>query len=274
MTPEEIFNKLSDAFGEDVVFNFDDGTKKAKDAFCEVEPWSIERVGRKLKDDPELAFDYLECLSGVDLPKEEQLQVVYHLYSYTKKHRLVLKASVGRDDPVLPTISGVWSAANWHERECYDLFGVLFDGHPDLRRVLLPEDWEGHPMRKDWKEPEHYHGIPTTRPSPMDMLAEAAKAAPDKADPKKAAPDKADPKKAAAGKADAKKVAAGKADAKKADAKADAKKADAKKADAKADAKKADAKADAKKADAKKADAKKADAKKADAKADDEKAES
>ena len=207
MTPEEIFNKLSDEFGSDTVFNFDDGTKKAKDPFCEVEPWSIAKVGRKMKDDPAMAFDYLECLSGVDLPKEQQIQVVYHLYSYTKKHRLVLKVSLAREEPVVPTVSGVWSAANWQERECYDLFGVLFDRHPDLRRVLMPEDWEGHPMRKDWKEPEHYHGIPTTRPDPLEQLTEAAKAA--KAKDAAAKPD------------------AGKADAKKADAKADAKKDDA-----------------------------------------------
>jgi NADH-quinone oxidoreductase subunit C len=97
--------------------------------------------------------------------------VVYHVYSYEKKHRIVLKCFLDRADPVLPTVQEVWRAANWQERECFDLLGVLFDGHPDLRRLLLPDDWEGHPLRKDYTEPDHYHGIPTVRPNPIELYA-------------------------------------------------------------------------------------------------------
>ncbi len=74
-----------------------------------------------------------------------------------------------REDPTMPSIVNVWSAANWQERECYDLFGVLFEGHPDLRRLLLPDDFEGHPLRKDYEEKDEYHGIPTVRPNPIEL---------------------------------------------------------------------------------------------------------
>ena len=98
--------------------------------------------------------------------------MVYHLYSYPLRHEAVLKVSVPRDRPRLPSAADLWHNANWLEREQYDLLGVVFDGHPDLRRLLLPDDWVGHPMRKDYQEAAEYRGMPTTRPSPMDLLAQ------------------------------------------------------------------------------------------------------
>jgi NADH-quinone oxidoreductase subunit C len=109
----------------------------------------------------------LSSLSGVDYPKTSTIQVVYHLYSYSHRHMMVLKVSASRDDPVIRTVAGVWRAANWHEREVFDLLGVRFEGHPDMRRLLMPEDWLGHPLRKDFVEPEEYHGIKTSRESPI-----------------------------------------------------------------------------------------------------------
>lgn len=170
MTPEEIFKKLQEKFGEETVFEFHADPKKDKDPWFQVAPYEIEGICEHLKTDPDLAFDYLECVTGVDYPDDKKIIVVYHIYSYTKKHRVVLKAFLDREDPSMPTLVNVWSCANWHERETFDLLGVLFEGHPDLRRLLLPDDWEGHPLRKDFEEKEDYHGIPTQRPNPIELF--------------------------------------------------------------------------------------------------------
>jgi len=105
-----------------------------------------------LKTAPEANFDFLADLCGVDRGVEEEprFEVNYHLFSTTKFHRLRLKVVVNEDDARVPTVTRVWRTANWHERETFDLFGVIFEGHPDLRRILLPEDWQGHALRKDF----------------------------------------------------------------------------------------------------------------------------
>lgn len=169
MTPEAIFKRLQEKLGAEAVFDFHADPAKDKDPWFQVGPPEIERVCEALRDDEELACDYLECITGVDYPDEKRITVVYHVYSYAKKHRVVLKAFLDREDPVMPTLVNVWSTANWQERECFDLLGVRFQGHPDLRRLLMPEDWEGHPLRKDFKEKEDYHGIPTVRPNPIEL---------------------------------------------------------------------------------------------------------
>ena len=105
-----------------------------------------------LKTTPGLDFDMLPDLCGFDRGPEEEprFEVNYHLFSTTRYHRLRLKVVLNEEDIRVPTVTGVWRTANWHERETYDLFGVIFDGHPDLRRILLPEDWQGHALRKDF----------------------------------------------------------------------------------------------------------------------------
>jgi len=128
-------------------------------------PAKIVEVCRFLKTEPGLEFDCLSNLSGVDYPKRSVIQVVYNLYSYPHRHLFTLKVDTPRDNPVVPTVSGLWSHADWQEREVFDLLGVVFEGHPDLRRILMPEDWPGHPLRKDFVEPEEYHGISTSRES-------------------------------------------------------------------------------------------------------------
>jgi NADH-quinone oxidoreductase subunit C len=130
-----------------------------------VRPADIVAVAAFLVADRELAFDCLSNQSGVDYPKREEIEVVYHLFSYVHRHAIVLKVGVPRDNPGLATVSAVWRTAIWQEREIFDLLGVVFDGHPDLRRILLPEDWVGHPLRKDYVEPTEYHGISTKRES-------------------------------------------------------------------------------------------------------------
>src|SRR5947209_9992732 len=150
---------------------------EAIDPFVVVAPSDLLEVARFLRDDPQLMFDILNCISGVDYlepdpkkaPKagfEPHLEVVYHLQSFTHRHRFVLKVMVPRwkDDqpgnlPEVPSVTGLWAAADWHEREVYDLSGVWFTDHPDLRRILLAEDWVGYPLRKDYEFPLEYHGI-------------------------------------------------------------------------------------------------------------------
>ena len=111
----------------------------------------MHEMAKKLKSDPELAFDFLFCLSGVDWPK--YLEVVYHLESTLHKHQLVLKVrTADRENAVLDTVCDIWRTAELHEREVYDLLGVRFNNHPDLRRFFLEEGWVGHPLRKDYKD--------------------------------------------------------------------------------------------------------------------------
>lgn len=118
-----------------------------------------------LRDHEETYFDFLSCISAVDNGTESgSFSVVYHLASIPYRHQLTLKVILENDRgldnlPVVPTVTNVWRTADWHEREAFDLMGIYFDGHPDLRRILLPEDWEGYPLRKDYEEVETYHGI-------------------------------------------------------------------------------------------------------------------
>lgn len=170
MTPNDVFARLVSQFGEDAVFEFHGDLKKDKDPWFQCGAARIVEIATFLRDEDELAFDFMECMTGTDWPAKQQIQVTIHLYSYVHKHRIVLKLFLDRDAPKMPTLSAVWPVANWQERECFDLLGVVFDGHPDLRRILLPDDWIGHPLRKDFVEANDYHGIPTTRPNPLDLL--------------------------------------------------------------------------------------------------------
>jgi len=147
------------------------------DPFVVVAPDDLPAVCMKLRDHPRLRFDILNCISGVDYleldPKkvakagfEPHLEVVYHLSSIAHKHRFVVKVLLPRwkDDkpgelPEVPSVADIWPAADWHEREVFDLSGVMFTGHPGLHRILLADDWVGHPLRKDYEFPLEYHGI-------------------------------------------------------------------------------------------------------------------
>jgi len=158
------FNQLSkalqDKFGAEVVAT----TDRAGDPFVTVPASKIVEIMNFLKSDPAIHFDCLSNLTGVDAPPDE-LEIVYHMWSYPKRHSLTVKARVPRASPKMPTVEQIYPTANWQEREAFDLIGVVFEGHPDLRRIMLPDDWVGHPLRKDYKEEEDYRGIGTTRPS-------------------------------------------------------------------------------------------------------------
>ncbi|MFN3822152.1 MAG: NADH-quinone oxidoreductase subunit C [bacterium] len=155
LSPQEIFELLLTLFPEGSL-EFQDLTHQPT---ILVFPDLLREVMLTLRDDHRLAFNCLMCLTGVD---RQGLEVVYHLYSMVHHHKITIRVKVGYDDPKIPTVSDIWPTAEWHEREAYDLLGIEFINHPDLRRILCPEDWEGYPLRKDYQPPLWYHGIPVT----------------------------------------------------------------------------------------------------------------
>jgi len=111
----------------------------------------LRRTAELLAGAPDLAFNFLSDVTGVDrFPIEPRFELNYHLLSIPNRAVLRIRVRIHGSDPVVPTVSTIWPTANWHEREIYDLFGVRFEGHPDLRRIVMPDDWEGHPLRKDY----------------------------------------------------------------------------------------------------------------------------
>lgn len=165
MSNEELQSRLAAEFGDAV-----SALQAAKDPFVVVDPARIAEVCRFCKEQPELAFDFLQDLTATDHPKEQKLRVVYHLYSYRHRHLLVLKVELPRKEPRVASVEPLWKAANWLEREVFDLFGVTFEGHPDLRRILLPEDWKGHPLRRDYMEAGGWHDISNVRDNPLELF--------------------------------------------------------------------------------------------------------
>jgi len=168
---QKIHEKLLAHFGDKIILGFSeeasDPKKGFSDPFITVLGSAVDRVGIFCKTEKGLDFDFCQSITGMDTG--DTLTCVYHLYSYTHHHTLVYKAEIPRSAPALPSTVSVWPACDWYEREVFDLFGVDFPGHPDLRRLLLPEDWEGHPMLKDYQEKPQYNGIPTTRENPLDL---------------------------------------------------------------------------------------------------------
>ena len=122
-----------------------------------VELTSLRETAAFLKKTKELDFDFLRCVTAVDCG--EKIQVIYNLLSYAFKHKLALKVETAKAEAKVPTVSDIWPTAGWHEREAYDLVGVVFEGHADLRRILLPEDWPGHPLSKGYEFPKEYRGL-------------------------------------------------------------------------------------------------------------------
>ena len=167
MTQEEVCTQLKTQFGDAV------GTlsETKGDRFVVVKGEKIVEVCRFLKTTTGLELDYCQDITGIDWPARKVIEVVYHVYSLVHRHGLVVKVETDRDKPTLGTVEGVWKAATWLEREIYDLFGVNFEGHSDLRRILMPDDWVGHPLRKDYQEAGGYHGIGNERLDPLVQLS-------------------------------------------------------------------------------------------------------
>lgn len=152
MTRKEVLERLKARFADAEVVepNGEPYAVVGREKFLEVCRW--------LKETPDLDFDFCASVSGVDDTKD--FWSVYHLYSTRRNHRTVVKVKLDRERPAVPSVCGLWPGANWHEREAYDMYGIEYEGHPDLRRILLPEDWPGFPLRKDYEFPDHYQGIP------------------------------------------------------------------------------------------------------------------
>ncbi len=160
MTSDYVVEKLKAKFPEIVEWIEADAGQSF--AVVDAEDWLS--VCRYLSRSAELEFDFLRSMAGTDFPELDAIEVVCHLYSYKNKQDFVIKTRAQKAKPQLDSLSKIWPAANWYEREIFDLLGVHFDEHPDLRRILLPEDWVGHPLLKDYTQQESYKGIPTTRP--------------------------------------------------------------------------------------------------------------
>ena len=184
MEPNAIYELLAAAVGEGAL-GF---TVNPLESWAAVAPSGVAEACRFLRDDPRLDFDQLMCLSGIDWdgydeagkgksvailgysddgqPEKSErvgtgdLGVAYHLYSFALRHKFTLRVRVTRESATVPTVSGVWATAAWHEREVWDLLGIKFAGHPDPRRMLMEEDWVGHPLRKDYVMPDLWNGVP------------------------------------------------------------------------------------------------------------------
>jgi NADH-quinone oxidoreductase subunit C len=164
-TIEQVREKLAARFGEAI-----SAVMPAKDPFVVVKAERLLDVCRTLHDEPDLYFDFLQDETAVDYPKEHLLRVVYHLWSYKHGHGFKLKVELDRNNARVASVDSVWHAAGWLEREVFDLFGVHFEGHPDLRRIMMPDDWVGHPLRKDYQESGGYHEITNIRDNPLDLF--------------------------------------------------------------------------------------------------------
>lgn len=159
---EAIVTLIKEKFGEESVVHTDLTTKPIT---IQVHPDLIAQVCQELYESEQTYFDYLACLTALDNGLENgTMEVIYNLYSIPYNFQLMLKIIIPRNQeheslPEVHSVSHVWQTANWHEREAFDLLGIRFLNHPDLRRILLPADWEGHPLRKDYALQNLYHGI-------------------------------------------------------------------------------------------------------------------
>jgi NADH/F420H2 dehydrogenase subunit C len=147
LQPTEIIKRLRAQFGEDVLA----AAEVHGHPVVTVKPERYQELAAFLRDDPAFDFDFFDFLTGVDYtPKGRGFEVVTHLYSTRRNHHVRLKVECEAEDPRCPTLSGLWEGANWFERETAELFGIEFEGHPHLVKLVLPEQFEGHPLRKDF----------------------------------------------------------------------------------------------------------------------------
>ncbi len=156
MTPQQIATKLQSKFGDKIKASLPDD----KHPRIHVDAADWREIAQFLLTDPDLKLDWLANHTGIDYVADAKMACCYDLYSFDHRHTFAVKVYTPRDNPSIPSVVDFWPAADWHEREAFDMFGIDFPGHPDLRRILCADDWEGYPLRKDYVFPREYHGIP------------------------------------------------------------------------------------------------------------------
>ncbi len=145
MTPDEVTEAIKSQFGDAVKAS----EVKGDEARMDIHREKSYEILIALKG---MGFDYLNCLSAVDRLASGELEVVYNLSSLSQPTKVLMRVRVPREDPIIRSVVSLWSTADWHEREAFDMMGIRFDGHPDLRRILTSEDWVGYPLRKDYQD--------------------------------------------------------------------------------------------------------------------------
>ena len=158
MTPQQIAELLQQQFGPHITAAIVDDLHPR--VHVNAEHWRA--VAEFLIRDPRLQLDWLQCHTGIDYVADSKMCCVYDLWSFELRHSIAVKVFTPREKPSIPSVADLWPVADWHEREAYDLLGIDFPGHPDLRRILCADDWEGFPLRKDYQFPREYHGIPAS----------------------------------------------------------------------------------------------------------------
>ena len=158
MTSQQIADAIVKRFGEKITA----ALPEDKHPRVHLDAGDWREVAEFLLNDPAIKLDWLANLSGVDYVADGKLCVVYDLWSFDHRHSFAVKVYCSREEASIPSVADLWPAADWHEREAYDMFGIQFPGHPDLRRILCADDWEGFPLRKDYVFPREYHGIPAS----------------------------------------------------------------------------------------------------------------
>ena len=167
MTHETICDLLKRKFGDAVSA----AATESGHPYAQVTPDRWREVALFLRDDTRLGMNLLRSITALDLPADNKLACIYHMMHVptenpaelkTETREFTVRLTMDRDNPLIPSVAGVWPAADWHEREAFDLMGIRFADHPGLRRILCPDDWEGYPLRKDYEFPLEYHGIPAT----------------------------------------------------------------------------------------------------------------
>ncbi len=158
MTAQKIIEAMQTQRGEAMIHSVADSPHP----HARIKSNCLVEICHYLNTEPTLCFNLLSCITAVDWPGKSGIELSYDLISIQFGHAFAIKVMLDRSHPEIESVSSIWPAAAWHEREAFDLMGVIFRNHPDLRRILMPDDWQGHPLRKDYQDLSEYHGLKLT----------------------------------------------------------------------------------------------------------------